>query len=145
MRTTIQGDAHVLSLEIGEELIESILSYADREKISAASISAIGAIRSFELGYYVLDRKEYLRKKVDGIAELISCDGNLALKEDKPFVHLHVAAGLSDFSVIGGHLFSGIVAVSAEVVLRPMPNPMNRSFSNATGLYLLDLLPWKAF
>lgn len=145
MRTAIQGDAHVLSLEIGEELIESILSYADREKISAASISAIGAIRSFELGYYVLDRKEYLRKKVDGIAELISCEGNLALKKDKPFVHLHVAAGLSDFSVIGGHLFSGIVAVSAEVVLRPMPNTMNRSFSNATGLYLLDLLPWKAF
>lgn len=144
MKSAIQGDTHVLALEIGEDLVESILRYAEKTKMSAASIQAIGAIRNFELGYYVLDQKQYLRKKVDEIAELISCAGNLAIKEDKQFVHVHVVAGLRDFSVIGGHLFSAIVAVTAEVILRPMPNVMKRSFNNETGLYLLDLVPWKA-
>jgi uncharacterized protein len=144
MKSLIQGEIHILALEIGEELVQSILDYAAQSKISAASIQAIGAIRNFELGYYVLNEKQYLRKKVDEIAELISCSGNLAIKDDKPFVHVHVSAGLSDFSVIGGHLFSAIVAVTAEVILTPMPNVMKRSFNDETGLYLLDLAPWKA-
>jgi uncharacterized protein len=144
MKLAIQGDTHVLALEIGEELVETILRYAEKEKISAAGIQAIGAIRNFELGYYVLDQKQYLRKKVDSIAELISCSGNLAMKNDKPFVHVHVSAGLSDFTVIGGHLFSGIVAVTTEVIMTPMPNVMKRSFNDETGLYLLDLGPCKA-
>jgi uncharacterized protein len=144
MESMIQGNTHVLALEIGEELVDSILSYAEQSKITAASIQAIGAIRNFELGYYVLSEKQYLRKKVDEIAELISCSGNLAIKDDKPFVHVHVSAGLRDFGVIGGHLFSAIVAVTAEVILTPMPNVMKRSFNDETGLYLLDLIPRKA-
>jgi uncharacterized protein len=144
MKTVIQGDTHVLALEIGEELVESILRYAEQTKIHAASIHAIGAIRNFELGYYVLDQKQYLRKRVEEIAELITCSGNLAIKDGKPFLHVHVSAGLRDFSVIGGHLFSAIVAVTAEVILKPMPNVMKRSFNDQTGLYLLDLVPWKA-
>ena len=145
MKTVMQDDTHVLALEIGEEVVESILRYSEQSKIHAASIQAIGAIRNFELGYYVLDLKQYLRKNVDEIAELISCSGNLAMKDGKPFVHVHVSAGLRDFSVIGGHLFSAIVAVTAEVILKPMPNVMNRSFNDETGLYLLDLVRWKAF
>jgi predicted DNA-binding protein with PD1-like motif len=141
MKSVIQGETHVLALEIGEELVESILSYAEKSKISAATIQAIGAIRNFELGYYVLNEKQYLRKKVEEIAELISCSGNLAIKDDKPFVHVHVSAGLRDFSTIGGHLFSAIVAVTAEVILTPMPKVMKRSFNDETGLYLLDLVP----
>jgi predicted DNA-binding protein with PD1-like motif len=144
MKTMIQDDTHILAVEIGEELLGSILSYAKQSKIYAASIQAIGAIRNFELGYYVLDQKQYLKKNVDEIAELISCSGNLAIKDDKPFVHVHVSAGLKDFSVIGGHLFSAVVAVTAEVILKPMPKMMKRSFSNETGLYLLDLIRWKA-
>ncbi|MCI0615250.1 DNA-binding protein [bacterium] len=68
MKFVIQDDTHVLALEIGEELVESILNYAERSGIRAASIQAIGAIRNFELGYYVLNQKQYLRKKVDEIA-----------------------------------------------------------------------------
>ncbi|MCI0443124.1 DNA-binding protein [bacterium] len=83
MKTLIQDDTHVLALEIGEELVGSILRYSEQSKIHAASIQAIGAIRNFELGYYVLDQKQYLRKKVDEIAELIGCSGNLAMKNDK--------------------------------------------------------------
>ncbi len=145
MKTAIQDDTHVLVLEIGEEFVDTILRYAEQTKICAASIQAIGAIRNFELGYYVLDQKQYLRKKVDEIAELISCSGNLAIKDGTPFLHVHVSAGLRDFRVIGGHLFSAIVAVTAEVILKPMPNVMKRSFNDETGLYLLDLVPWKAF
>jgi uncharacterized protein len=133
-----QGSAYVLIPKIGEELLTSLTRFATEEKVYAGSIHAIGALRDFELGYYYLDKKEYGRKKFTEIAELISCSGNLASKEGNPFVHIHVAMGREDYTVIGGHLFSGIVAVTAEIVLLPFPEKMDRTYDERTGLFLLN-------
>lgn len=133
-----QGNVYVLILEIGEEFLTSLTHFAKEENVLAGSIHAIGALRDFELGYYYLDKKEYGRKKFSEIAELISCSGNLARKEGNSFVHIHVAMGREDFTVIGGHLFSGIVAVTAEVVLIPFPEKIDRTYDQRTGLWLLN-------
>jgi len=133
-----QGNAYVLILKIGEELLTTLTRFAKEENIIAGSIHAIGALRDFELGYYYLDKKEYGRTKFNEIAELISCSGNLASRDGNPFVHIHVAMGREDFTVIGGHLFSGIVAVTAEVMLFPFPEKMERTYDERTGLFLLN-------
>jgi hypothetical protein len=74
----------------------------------------------------------------------LSCIGNLAIREGKPFAHLHATAGLEDFSVVGGHLFGGNVSATAEVMFRPLPEEVNRLFDEKTGLYLLKLPVRKA-
>jgi predicted DNA-binding protein with PD1-like motif len=139
MKIKKQGDSYVAVLEIGEEFISSLATIAESEKIHAASIHAIGALRDFELGYYYLDRKEYGRKRFDEIAELISGAGNISLRNGKPFVHLHAVLGREDYSVIGGHLFSGIVAVTAEVLLVKLPERIERRYDDRTGLQLINL------
>ena len=132
------GNAYVLILEIGEEFLTCLTNFAKEANVVAGTLHAIGALRDFELGYYYLDKKQYGRKKFSEIAELISCSGNLASKEGNPFVHIHVAMGREDFTLIGGHLFSGIVAVTAEVVLFPFPEKMDRTYDERTGLFLLN-------
>ncbi|MCI0603298.1 DNA-binding protein [bacterium] len=138
MNVRKQGTAYVLIPKIGDELLTSLMGFAKEENIAAGSIQAIGALQDFELGYYYLNKKEYGRKKFNEIAELISCSGNLASREGNPFIHIHVAMGRDDFSVIGGHLFSGIVAVTAEVILFPFPEKMDRTYDERTGLFLLN-------
>ncbi|MGH9856204.1 MAG: PPC domain-containing DNA-binding protein [Acidobacteriota bacterium] len=138
MRIQTQGNSYVVVLEIGEQFISSLTGFAKQKQIASASISAIGALRDFELGYYYLDRKEYGRKKFEEISELISCSGNIAIRQEAPFIHVHALLGRDDFTVIGGHLFEGIVAVTAEIVVLPLPNRMERTYDERTGLYLLS-------
>jgi uncharacterized protein len=138
MKIQKQDNSYVVILEIGEELISSLTGFANQEQVTAASISAIGALRDFELGYYYPDRKEYGRKKFEEIAELISCTGNIAIRQEVPFIHAHAVLGRNDFTVVGGHLFEGIVAVTAEIIVFPLADRMERSYDERTGLYLLS-------
>jgi predicted DNA-binding protein with PD1-like motif len=138
MKVILEDEVIVAAMEIGEELISTLTDYVQKEDITAESLNAIGALRNFELGYYYLDRKEYGRKRFEPIAELIACSGNIALRDGKPFLHVHAALGQENFTVVGGHLFSGIVAVTVEVILRPINGEMKRSYNEQTGLYLLD-------
>lgn len=129
---------------MGEELISTLVSFASSETLTSATMIGIGALRDVELGYYWLDRKDYKRQKFPEIVELVSCIGNLSLREGKPFIHLHVALGREDYSIFGGHLFSGIVAVTAEIVLRPVEATISRAYEDRAGLFLLDLPLCKA-
>lgn len=54
-------------------------------------------------------------------------------------VHLHVALGRADLTVIGGHLREAIVLPTLEVWLRTEPVDVRRTKDPATGLDLLDL------
>lgn len=132
-------DVYVLKLSIGEEVSSSLISVAEKYGIYGAEVQAIGALKDFEIGYYQLNKKQYKRSKYAEIAELISCAGNISEKDGKPFIHLHATFGLQNFQVIGGHLFSGIVAVSMEAIIRPLPEKLLRKFDEVTGLFLWDL------
>lgn len=144
MKVQKQDDLFFIVMDMGEELPGSLVRFAEQNGIEAADFQGIGALRDFELGYFVLSSGDYKRQKYTEIVELLNGTGNLAMREGKPFAHMHVTLGLPDYSVIGGHLFSGIVAVTAEIVFRPLPVRMNRTYDERTRLFLLDLPGWKA-
>lgn len=133
------ADLYVVKFAIGDELTSSLVSFAEKHEISSAEVRAIGALKDFELGYYMLNLKQYKRSQYTEIAELVSCMGNISQKEGKPFPHLHATLGLPDFQVIGGHLFSGIVAVTVEAIIRPLPEKLVRKFDETVGLFLWEL------
>jgi len=137
MKVQLEDKVNVIVLGLGEEVIGKLTQFVVDQNIEAGSFSAIGALRDFELGYYYLDRKQYGRKKFEPIAELVACSGNIAIREGKPFLHVHAALGREDFSIVGGHLFYGIVAVTVEVVLQRLPGRLERAYDDRTGLYLL--------
>jgi predicted DNA-binding protein with PD1-like motif len=48
-------------LETGDEVMHSLQEFTRRERVSAAQITAIGALSDAVLGYFDWDRKDYLR------------------------------------------------------------------------------------
>jgi predicted DNA-binding protein with PD1-like motif len=132
------GDNHVLKLSKGEEVVESIVSFAKDHRITAASITGIGAVLDPVIGYYDLATKEYLREDLPGEYELVSLMGNISMKDDDPVLHAHVVLGAPGF-VEAGHLFSATVLVTAELVIRTLDGALQRRLDAEIGLPLLDL------
>jgi predicted DNA-binding protein with PD1-like motif len=70
---------------------------------------------------------------------VVSFQGNAALKDGAPFLHIHGVFGRQDFSVYGGHVKEARVRPTLEVWLRTENVPVRRTRDEATGLDLLDL------
>lgn len=106
----------VIRFDVGEELPDALAEWCSREKIrSAAVVAGIGMLRDIEIGRY--DGKEYHRKAVADSSEILSLQGNVSMKEGEPFVHLHVTLADEELHARGGHLFSGTVSMTIELVL----------------------------
>jgi len=124
----------MVRLDRGEDLIPSLLQFAEEYKITAGSIQGIGAVGPVELAYYDFSKKEYQTKNFDGEYELLSLIGNFSMKDNKPQAHIHVVLADRDFKAFGGHLMGATVAVTAEIIVSPDVYQMDRGMDDAIGL-----------
>lgn len=126
----------VIRLDDGDEIIESLKTICRKEKIESGLISGIGAARKAEISHYNTKEKKYNRKKFEGMLEIISLSGNIALLNGEPAPHLHVAISKHDFSTLSGHLMSAEVYPTCEIVLTPIHTRIERKKDEKTGLNL---------
>jgi hypothetical protein len=127
-----------ISLETGDEIIESITNVLKIEKIYSGMINGIGAISQVELGFYNIESKEYKKESFNYDYELTSLMGNITLKDGVPFVHIHINMSDDNFKVSGGHLFSAVTAATAEVIILLNEQTIKRELDKNVGLYLWD-------
>lgn len=134
------GDArtYLLVFRTGQEVMQGLLAFARKHGLVAGHLTGIGAISNAVIGYFDPQKKAYLRIHEKGQAELLSLTGNLALSDDEPFFHVHVALGLRDGSTRGGHLFEATVRPTMELVLTTYSRSVQRKIDPDTGLPLLD-------
>ncbi|RMG40749.1 MAG: DNA-binding protein [Methanobacteriota archaeon] len=132
-------DGFLLRIYPEYPVMATLQEFLEKEKIGAGSLTAIGALKEVELGYFYLNEKTYSRKKFEGIYELVSFIGNISIVEGKPFVHAHAVLSGPDYHPIAGHFFDGIVAVTMEVHLQPSSESITREDDTTTGLKLLKL------
>jgi len=129
---------YLLEFRTGQEVMQGLLAFARKHKLVAGHLTGIGAISHAVIGYFDPEKKVYLRNPEKGQVEVLSMTGNLALNNDEPFFHVHVALGLRDGSARGGHLFEATVRPTVELVLTTYPRPVRRKTDPETGLPLLD-------
>lgn len=127
----------VLVLEPGEEAVSSILSFAAREKLAAAQLTAVGAFSDAVLGCFERERKDYKRNRVTEQVEVASLAGTIALQDGIPRLHAHVVLGRSDGSALAGHLLEAHVWPTLEIVVVDSPSALERRKDPETGLALL--------
>jgi predicted DNA-binding protein with PD1-like motif len=134
------GDARTYLLEFrtGQEVMQGLLAFAKKHKLVTGHLTGIGAISDAVIGYFDPLKKAYLRNHEKGQAEVLSLTGNLALNNDEPFFHVHVAFGLRDGAARGGHLFEATVRPTVELVLNTYPREVRRKIDPETDLPLLD-------
>jgi predicted DNA-binding protein with PD1-like motif len=112
---------YVLVLDPGDEAVARISSFARDQHLSAAQVTAIGAFERATVGWFDRDARQYRPIEVNQQCEVLSLVGDIAVGSDGPTPHLHAVLGLPDGSTRGGHLLSGGVWPTLEVIIRDTP------------------------
>lgn len=139
MKSAKKGPAHLLRLEKGEKIVETLTAYCLRQRIGAAFFQGLGTCRKAELGFFRTARQRYFVRTFRGDREIASLQGNVSLLEGKPFVHAHIVISGRDFLARGGHLVEAEVQATCEIVILPLRGTVRRRFEPGSGLSLWDL------
>jgi predicted DNA-binding protein with PD1-like motif len=129
----------VLVGEPGDEAIGTLTAFAAEQQLRGAQLSAIGAFERAVVGWFDRQTKQYRRIEVDEQCEVLSLAGDIAWAQEKPQVHAHAVLGLSDGTVRGGHLLSGRVWPTLEIVVRDTPAELRKTSRPELGLALIDI------
>ncbi len=131
----------VIRLDKGEMLVKTLHHFFEEQKITGGYVWGIGSITDVELGYYDIQKKEYLRKHFTEVYELLSLQGNITVVEGKPFLHAHVLLSGIDYGAVGGHLFEAQVRATVEAFIHPWHVSIGRKFNEEVGLNLWKFNP----
>ncbi|HEV3144480.1 MAG TPA: PPC domain-containing DNA-binding protein [Gemmataceae bacterium] len=129
---------YLLVFRTGQEVMKGLTAFARKHKLEAGTLTGIGALNGAALGFFDPEKKAYVRERQSAQFELLSLNGNLALRDGEPFFHVHVTLGRLDGPAWGGHLFEASVLPTVEIVLTTYPTPMRRKTDAAWGIPLLD-------
>jgi predicted DNA-binding protein with PD1-like motif len=130
---------YLLVFHTGQEVMRGLLAFARKHQLTAGHLTGIGAVQDAELGYFDTQKKTYLRLREKEQLEVLSLTGNLALDNDKPFFHIHVALGARDGSARGGHLFEMTARPTVELVMTVYQRVVRRKTDPDWGVELLDV------
>lgn len=129
----------IIRLKHDTDLIQAMIELVRSWGIEAGSFTAIGALKCARLGYYDQKNHKYREMKIDSPHEMVTCVGNVSLKDGVPFIHAHVVLANETGNTKAGHLFEGIV-FAAEVHLRQLEGPrLERKYDEVTGLSLWSM------
>ena len=130
---------YLLVFHTGQEVMSGLRAFARKHNLVAGHVTGIGAVRDAVIGYFDPEKKTYLKLHETEQLEVLSLTGNLALDNDAPFYHIHVALGRRDGSARGGHLFEATVRPTVELVLTTYRKPVRRKIDPDWGVDLLDV------
>ncbi len=132
------GKAVFARLLEGEDMIKAITQVATKSKIRAGFFFLIGTLKSAKLGFY--QHGKYLPIEMEQELEIVSCLGNVSVKEGKAFPHAHLAVSDEKGKVFGGHAMPGcIIGATAELVLvEAVGLKITRQLDETTKLSLLS-------
>ena len=136
-------EVYVFRLEEGMDLLKEIVRIAKEKHIGSGMLMAIGALKGARFGFYTGGKDVYKYMELDKHLELLSCVGNIALKDGETLVHAHIVLGDEEGRTYGGHLMEGtMVSPTVELHILKIGNlSLTRHFDGRTGLNLLSAKP----
>ncbi len=125
------------SIPSGSDLYEALTKIITEEDIRTGNITAIGAVTNAIIGYFDQNKKEYLKIELNSGYEILSCIGNVSVREGKPFVHAHITLSDKEGNVFGGHLMPGTKVFACEVFIDEYTGEdLVREKDTSTNLFL---------
>ena len=133
------GNLIALMPEIGEDVLTVLNELCEKENISYATVSGIGAVSKATVGIFSMKEKKYMSRTFEEPMEMVSLLGNITRKDGKPYLHLHASFSDENCNVYGGHLNEAIIGVTAEIFITLIDGEMGRKINPVTGLNILDM------
>lgn len=140
MQYTRFDNTIIARIDRGEEILEQLREIALREDVRLAQVRALGAVGDFTVGVFHTDEKKYYANQFTGDWEIVSLVGNITQMNGEYYAHLHMSAGGTDGSVVGGHLNRAVVSATCEMFITVLDGAVERRFDGDVGLNLLDFI-----
>jgi uncharacterized protein len=134
----LNDHTHALRLDPGEDIHSLLEAFCADNHIDNAAIAGIGSVESPTLAHYSIKTKEFTDKQLEGIFEVTSLLGNVALVQGKPFAHLHATLAGPEMQALGGHLVKGVCSATLEIVVTAFPSHHWKQDSADIGLKIWD-------
>ncbi len=120
-REVKEGRSVIGRFQPGEDLLSALTAFCKKHRIRMGVFQVIGAVRNAALGYYNQDIKKYAECiRLDRKMEIISCNGNISIKDYEIFIHAHISLAEHDGKVFGGHLMGGTEIFAAEFYIEEL-------------------------
>ena len=127
----------VVSINIGEEVVETLKKFCKDKQIKLGTINGIGAVKRATIGFYNLETKKYYPKELNGGYEITSLLGNISTMGGEVYLHLHINLADSTYNTFGGHLNSAVIGGVGEIIIEEIEGEIERGFNEEVGLNLL--------
>lgn len=134
------GRTVFVRLRENEDLLNAIKEKAEQNSISAGFFFLIGTVKRAVMGFY--KEGKYKQIEVAGPLEIVSCLGNISIREDGELVaHAHISVADEEGRMLGGHLLPGcLIDATGELVLIETPEAkLKRVLEKKLNLYLWHL------
>jgi uncharacterized protein len=139
VKAACAGNDLIARLEPGDDVLGSLAALCAEYDIKNAEITGIGSIESPVLAHYRRDTKHFTERAFDGIYEIVSLLGNVALVEGRPVAHCHVTIADEDMVAWAGHLVRGTCSATLELIIRPLASAYSKSLDETVGLKVWQL------
>src|SRR2546426_10956821 len=124
-------------LPFGADLYEGLTQIVQKENIRLGRIQAIGATTHAVVAFFDQIKKVYNPIEFQGRMEILSLNGNVSVRDGKPFVHVHIVLGDPQGKAVGGHLLPGTILFACEVFIEELEgDELVRELDARTGLHL---------
>ena len=133
----VKKGTFVLSLDNHVDLAPALIAFCADNNIYAGYITGLGAVSSVTLRFLDPVTLKYVDRCFEEQMEITNLTGNISSKDGRPYLHLHITLGRSDYSCIGGHLLTGTINGACELVVEAYENTtIGRYTDPETGLNL---------
>ena len=129
-----------IKLEPNDDLLDSLTKAVSAHSIQTGFFTMIGALKTANFGYYLLDQKKYKTLTMKAPFEIVSCSGNVSLKDGTPMIHAHLIVADQKGLAFGGHLLPGNqISVTGEIFLVEAKIPLIRKLDEQFQVSLIHL------
>ena len=133
------GDTYLVRIDCGEEVMEQLKLFCEKEDIGLAQVSGLGGADHAVIGVYDLAAQAYHREELDRFMEILDLTGNVTRVDGAPYIHLHAVMADQQNALHGGHVISIRIGATCELFVRPLPGELGRVRDEGLGINIWDM------
>ena len=138
-QTLALNDRYILSIDNHQEILEALADFCRMKSITAGEVTGIGAICEATFRFLDPATKQYVDKTFEEQMEITNLTGNISVKDDAPYLHVHLSCSRRDYTCVGGHLLKARVNGACELFVTDFSlTHAGRKFDPETGLNLYE-------
>jgi predicted DNA-binding protein with PD1-like motif len=139
VKVGIAADTLIVRLEVGDDILASVAAVCREHHIDNAVVSGIGSVEAVTLAHYRRDTQKFTQRAFEGIYEIVSLLGNVALVGGQPALHCHVTIADAEMTPQAGHLAAGVCSATVELIIRRLDSHFAKQLNEDIGLPLWQL------